>query len=49
MFFRPSRNVDVGVTNGDAFEVVVIAAHQVEEVLIAIAIEDDSRRRLRYE
>ena len=31
---------DVGVSNREAFEVVVVRGHQVEEVLRAVAVED---------
>ncbi len=40
MFFMPKQKRDVGVANRDAFKVVVIPAHQVEEILAAIAVED---------
>src|SRR5580692_3298891 len=37
---QSKKESDVGVANGDAFEVVVISGHQVEQILAAVSIED---------
>ena len=39
--FDAQQKRDVGVADRDAFEIVVIAAHQVEQILAAVAIEND--------
>src|ERR1019366_5525935 len=39
--FDAEQERHVSVADRDAFEVVVIRRHQVEEVLVAIAVEDD--------
>ena len=37
---QPEQESDVGVTNGDAFKIIVIPGHQVEQILAAVAVED---------
>src|SRR5580700_6248253 len=37
---QPKQESNVGVSNRDALKVVVVASHEVEEILAAVAIED---------
>src|SRR5580658_9069784 len=38
--FDPEHESYIGIANRDAFEVVVVRGHQVEKVLIAVAVEN---------
>ena len=36
----PKQKCDVRITNSDAFEIIVVPAHQVEKILAAVAVEN---------